>query len=301
MWYYTINHQPVGPVDTDIIEALLRAGTINGLTLVWREGMTDWKLLDETDLAVLLRDNLQMPAAAVPPPLPRYPGYAPYPRVNLKSLNSLFTWWLCLLGTGVLIILTIAVILFLNVHSLDQLNNDAATTAFLIGMGALSIAMPLLTAAGVILYILHYRFWQVVQDGFANLTPGMAIGLLFVPYFNYYWIFRAVYGLSKELNRYIERHFPNALPTEVRKAHPALSLINIITSFGCWFVYMGYLILFNPAMKGAPVSDALLQQFFGHLAIVIVVMAAVMFILNLLNFVDFYLTSRSILEKEGQA
>ena len=300
MWHYSINNQNIGPVDTDTIEALLRAGTINGLTLVWREGMTEWKSLDETDLAVLLRDNLQIPVAPLPPPLPNCTGYVTYPRVNLKSLNSLFTWWLYLLGAGVLIILAAVVVILLNVHSLADLNNDAAAIALLVGMGVFTIAMIAFIAAGVLLYILHYHFWEVVQDGFASTTPGMAIGLLFAPYFNFYWIFRAVYGLSKDLNHYIERHFPDAPPTEVRKAHPVLSLINIITSFGAWFVYMGYLVLFMPKPNGTSTSADLVQQFFGHLAIIVVVIVAVMFILNLLNFVDFYLTSKSILEKEGQ-
>ena len=109
-----------------------------------------------------------------------------------------------------------------------------------------------------------------------------------------------MYGLSNDLNCYIERHFPNALPTEVRKAHPTLSLINILASFGCWVAYMGYLVLFMPKTTGTQISAEMVQQYFGHLAIIVVVIAAVIFILNLLTFVDFYLTSRSILEKEGQ-
>ena len=301
MWYYSINSQNIGPVDTDTIEALLRAGTIDGLTPVWREDMAEWKLLDETDLAVLLRDNLHLPAALVPPSLPNRTGSVTYPRVNLKSLNSLFTWWLYLLGAGVLIVLAVTVVILLNVHSLADLNNDAAAAALLMGLVAIYIDMFLFTAVGVLSYILLYNFWRVVQDGFASTTPGMAIGLLFAPYFNFYWIFRAVYGLSKDLNYYIERHFPIALPTEVRKAHPTLSLVNILASFSCWVAYMGYLFLFMPKTTGAINSADMVQHFFGNLAIVVVVIAAVMFILNLLTFVDFYLTSRSILEKEGQA
>jgi hypothetical protein len=48
--------------------------------------------------------------------------------------------------------------------------------------------------------ILH-RGWSFVQDGKAVTTPGKAVGFLFVPFYNFYWIFIAYYGLMKEFNR----------------------------------------------------------------------------------------------------
>jgi len=44
-WFYAIDKQQSGPVNDDQLDALLRAGTINPSTLVWREGMTDWQPL----------------------------------------------------------------------------------------------------------------------------------------------------------------------------------------------------------------------------------------------------------------
>lgn len=67
---------------------------------------------------------------------------------------------------------------------------------------------------GIICYIyslavwnlLIYRMWQSIQDGYARTTPALAVGFLFVPYYNLYWIFQAVWGFTKDCNRYIDRH-----------------------------------------------------------------------------------------------
>jgi uncharacterized RDD family membrane protein YckC len=42
-WYYVVSDQRVGPVNQPEFEQLIRDGTINGSTLVWREGMPAWQ------------------------------------------------------------------------------------------------------------------------------------------------------------------------------------------------------------------------------------------------------------------
>jgi hypothetical protein len=73
----------------------------------------------------------------------------------------------------------------------------------------------ILTIIAVIVYIqlvvAFVKFlkncWETIQDdGFAMTTPQKAVGFLFVPIFNLYWIFIAYYGLSKQINKYIDRH-----------------------------------------------------------------------------------------------
>jgi uncharacterized RDD family membrane protein YckC len=43
IWNYVKDDAQQGPVTDEDLEQLLRAGTIDQSTLVWREGMTDWK------------------------------------------------------------------------------------------------------------------------------------------------------------------------------------------------------------------------------------------------------------------
>lgn len=302
MWYYELNGQKIGPVGVETIEGLISVGTINSITLVWREGQAEWQPLDETDLAVLLVDHLYASpstiTAPVPPPLP---GYLPYPRVRADQLSGLFYWWIGLQGFVVFLALVAFIGVLSNFPLFSSATDTQISSAFLFGFGIVFFLFPVYFAAVVILYILHYKLWQVVQDGFASTTPGLAIGLLFIPYFSYYWIFRAQYELAKDLNRYLERHFSESQSGKLRKAHPNLALTNILASFVAYLVTMGYGLLFGPVQTQYSDSVATASQielFFVHFAIVFAVIAAVLLILNVLTFRDFYLTAKNIIETE---
>jgi len=104
MWYYVLNNKQNGPTDEAGIKSLLDAGTIVPTTLVWQEGMADWKSLSQTQLAYLITPPAAPPAPAgattaasmpvAPAPVaypvygqlyPQYPqavqpGYQPYPQ-----------------------------------------------------------------------------------------------------------------------------------------------------------------------------------------------------------------------------
>ena len=44
--------------------------------------------------------------------------------------------------------------------------------------------------------------WAAIQDGYARTTPGKAIGFMFIPFFNIYWMFQAIWGYSKDYNNF---------------------------------------------------------------------------------------------------
>ena len=44
----------------------------------------------------------------------------------------------------------------------------------------------------------HYKCWKAVPASFARLTPGKAVGYLFIPFFNLYWSFPSFYGLAQD-------------------------------------------------------------------------------------------------------
>ena len=67
MWYFTKDSTQEGPFDEQAIAATVAEGTIAGDTLVWRDGMSEWLPLHQTDLARLL------PQRTTPPPLPVSP------------------------------------------------------------------------------------------------------------------------------------------------------------------------------------------------------------------------------------
>src|SRR4030042_1209335 len=50
------------------------------------------------------------------------------------------------------------------------------------------------------------RAWAAIQDGHARTTPNRAIGFLFVPLFNLYWVFVALHGFALDYNAFVTRH-----------------------------------------------------------------------------------------------
>ena len=53
-------------------------------------------------------------------------------------------------------------------------------------------------------YILH-KLWCLIPAHEAKTTPGRAVGFLFIPFFNLYWNFIAIYGLAQALNSQIRK------------------------------------------------------------------------------------------------
>jgi uncharacterized RDD family membrane protein YckC len=63
-WYYAIDGQRLGPVPHAELERLVKAGTVKGDTLLWRQGLDQWKTLAD------VRERDPAMFAEVPPPLP---------------------------------------------------------------------------------------------------------------------------------------------------------------------------------------------------------------------------------------
>jgi DNA-directed RNA polymerase subunit RPC12/RpoP len=67
---------------------------------------------------------------------------------------------------------------------------------FVIGLFFVGLAALTELTALVLLMIWLYQAWRVVLRGDEDFSPGLMVGLLFVPFFNFYWMFRAIPGLS---------------------------------------------------------------------------------------------------------
>ncbi|MBN1593949.1 MAG: hypothetical protein JW941_11965 [Candidatus Coatesbacteria bacterium] len=59
---------------------------------------------------------------------------------------------------------------------------------------------------GICSLVLIYKMWASVQDGDARTTPGRAVGLLFIPLLNLWWLFHSIAGFPKDYNDYLSRH-----------------------------------------------------------------------------------------------
>jgi hypothetical protein len=114
---------------------------------------------------------------------------------------------------GGLVLLTAAVVLLVvsgiytdyvfNLSYADPWTLVICTLLILLGCAAILFG-------ATIWYLLLYRAWAVIQDGKASTTPEKAVGFIFIPFYNFYWIFKAWYGFAQDYNHYLERYALNA-------------------------------------------------------------------------------------------
>jgi len=267
MWFYVENGQKNGPVTEQSLALLLSKGVINSSTLVWKEGMPEWKQLEATELSETV---LQLSTVNEIQPVT--------PRVNPNGLKTLFIWFF------------ITSIAYMVLHPVVNLLFPKSVFSSLLSC----IYAPISTAAAVLKYILLYKFWKIIQDGFAKTSPGRAVGYSFIPLFNFYWLFIAIGSLAGELNHYILRQFKND-PGGLRRAHPAFSWIFILFSFGssCISLFFFDQIFSTALSQTTPpsISQELMVTFFVYLLISLT--------LSLITYYDFYLTSKSIVDRES--
>lgn len=188
MWHYVRNNQKYGPVDDAAILNLIANGTIIRHTPVWREGMSEWVEACQTEL----KDKF----SGIPPAPPSYMGLtkcsAPVVSYTPASIRNLWSWFLRL-SIAQLILFVVWVVPLKAVNLGVQ---SCFSIVVLYGVVA--------SAAGVVMMVLLYRFWSLIQDGNARTSPGKAVGFCFIPLFNLYWYYVVYVDLAKDMNRYCQ-------------------------------------------------------------------------------------------------
>lgn len=101
---------------------------------------------------------------------------------------------------------------------------SAGPIAFILGLALLSFSNSVVEVVGVLFCVAGgasvlaapvvfcvwlYRAWRVASREPDDPTPGMAVGLMFVPFFNLYWIFKVIPGLSSALQRELQARNPS--------------------------------------------------------------------------------------------
>lgn len=215
-FYLVIDGRRQGPFP---LEELVAQG-LERDTLVWRAGQSDWERADKLPV-------LQEVLATVPPPVPPLAWIHQQrpeeidegeraPRSTPATFRTLHRWWMILFAATFLVPL-LGGLCFLLAQTqyipyrggsgyLYYRYSDLGVALNVIGVLLMILTAAPLIASVALCAVLLYKMWDVIQDGRTRTTPDKAVGFLFIPFFNFYWVFVAIHGLAVDLNAYVRRH-----------------------------------------------------------------------------------------------
>jgi len=107
------------------------------------------------------------------------------------------------LGVPVLLNAAVIVLVLTEVWKSQRLH-DLVPILILVGMGVL-----LIIYGAAVMCAFIYRMWAAIQDGHARTSPSRALGFLFIPLYQFYWVFQAYPGFAKDFNAFAARHSLN--------------------------------------------------------------------------------------------
>lgn len=191
------NGQSLGTFPEVQILAMLQAGQLLPTDIGWTEGMAQWLPLGQ-----MIHSSMDELTMGQPPvgesstaPLPALPAGAlnymtssqengelrPLPWKKVLSYAICVT--ICLIGNELIKLLS------------SPVNPSDAIIGLAFGLSIfLLISYILMVIYGA---ILHYRCWLALPLRFRYLSPGLAVGLIFIPIFNWIWIFFMYHRLAR--------------------------------------------------------------------------------------------------------
>jgi GYF domain 2 len=265
-WYVLSEEQQLGPYTGEQLVEFAQEGRIVAETMVWADGMAEWVTAAQIEgliaqpvavaaKPVLATSNWAPPGARAANPGARVAtstspyqapvsGYAPmqaiaaggdYPVFPIKPA-SFGLWLSSVLGAfGCVIIMGLIANMSSSSGSEGQMSDSSIAAAGISVLIFLGIAVLLFIFSWIYFYVILYRAWNCLRYGRPRTTPGKAIGMLFIPIYQIYWIFVAISGLPQDWNRVMGSH-------ENLKMSPRMSEGLFLTFCICTLVILGFII-----------------------------------------------------------
>jgi uncharacterized membrane protein YhaH (DUF805 family) len=162
-WFFTKDGQQEGPVTPQQIRALANAGQLDlATTLVWQEGLDDWKSLEESGL--FASDSLSVPSSAHSPTTGS-PYLAPAQIRREFSVNIEYPGYgrLRYFLTSMVVAVIAYAIMFAVIFAMLSGGSDG------IGAGGASLIILALAVIAVSFYIAYQRVQNLGMSGWAIL------------------------------------------------------------------------------------------------------------------------------------
>ncbi|MEM1084014.1 MAG: GYF domain-containing protein [Verrucomicrobiota bacterium] len=220
-WYYAHDGKQSGPVPISELQRLAANGDFDPeKDLVWQEGLPDWKpatMVPELSSLTNPGASAATPAAASAGSAPAggasaNPYAAPSSDVTSSTGSGIselpyvkptnFTLFAILYAFGA-IGFCVGYGIFIASMITAGNNGEPESTAAMAGGGILALSMIPFLIGTIMGMIYLYRAWVLLQPHTQHSTPGKAVGFLFIPFYNLYWMFVAYWRWSQEWNRLV--------------------------------------------------------------------------------------------------
>ncbi|MCH2160706.1 MAG: hypothetical protein MK085_02415 [Phycisphaerales bacterium] len=177
----------------------------------------------------------QPPMASPPIAPPRMALVSNVPRVEVppggRYLNPAFYLWLWI-GLHILALFLVigGFVVIANTGRYGMDDGEVAATVTLFGMAGICMVVP-----WIFFYVMLYRAWAAIQHFQVRTSPGKAVGFCFIPFFNFYWNFVAIYGLVQDFNRVAQEEGRRDLRIAegIGIVPPILICVNALPYIGC--------------------------------------------------------------------
>lgn len=210
-WFVSVEGQQHGPYTGEQLVEFTQTGNITRESMVWTEGMAEWLPAAQIEglfpapapvqiQTTTAASNFMRPGQATgqlssllsgQSTVQANPGAFPHPQIQAASFG-LYCWFV---GIGLAMP---GLLIFLISLTGDRAEVPIALPLILIGLWVIG---GICSVIGAILgYMILHRAWKCLSYAGATVTPGSAVGFMFIPFFNLYWIFRAFAGFAKEWN-----------------------------------------------------------------------------------------------------
>jgi len=144
---------------------------------------------------------------------------------------------------GILVFSGLGMVIMLigNVMAQTAKNNSDQELAMQITlMGLLPVIIGF-----IIRMVLLYKMWDAIQESRPRTTPGMAVGLMFIPCWNIYWLFQTHWGWAQDFNRFADEDDLDVpkMPEGLALTYCLLNLAAIVPFLGPIAGFVGFVIL----------------------------------------------------------
>ncbi|MFC2132269.1 DUF4339 domain-containing protein [Bacteroidota bacterium] len=197
-YYYAIKDQQFGPISLD---ELKKKDFLTRETKIWHEGLYEWKYAKDIEelkeyfrsvpppLSPGPQENYSTPPLLNPEPLKDYSTSSPFNNIHPISLTKK-TINKPLFLTVILSCSLIGILIYF-------ISIVAGSTPLLI------VGISLLITANVFIMIFIYKKWNFIKKHSLTI-PGQIVGFLFIPFFNFYWIFVVFIRFTKIYNKVLQ-------------------------------------------------------------------------------------------------